>query len=96
MYVYMLRCSDGSLYTGYSPDMQRRYAEHCAGRGAKYTKSHPPVAIAAAWQVADLSDALRLEYRIKALPKAKKERLLTDEPEPTLFGIAANRIRIEA
>ena len=96
MYVYILRCKDGSLYTGITPDVQRRYAEHCAGKGAKYTKSHPPVSMEAVWQVADKSDALRLEYRIKSLSKEQKERLLTDEPDETVLGIPAERNSTDA
>ena len=92
MYVYMLRCKDGSLYTGITPDVRRRYAEHCAGKGAKYTKSHPPVSLEAVWQVADKSDALRLEYRIKALTKEQKERLLTDEPGKSVLDIPCQRM----
>jgi len=75
-YVYMLRCKGGSLYTGYTDDLERRYALHAAGKGAKYTKSRPPLCIAAAWETAQKSDAMRLEYRIKRLTKAKKELLL--------------------
>ena len=93
MFVYLLRCADGSLYTGCTPDLDRRYAEHRAGKGAKYTKSHPPVAIAAALEVPTRSDALRLEYRIKALGKQKKEQLLLDAPAETMLGIPAVRFR---
>ena len=44
-YVYMLRCADGSLYTGIAADVERRFEEHKSGRGAKYTRSHPPLAV---------------------------------------------------
>ena len=44
-WVYMLRCRDGSLYTGVTTDVERRFAQHRAGTGAKYTRSHPPEAI---------------------------------------------------
>ena len=43
-YVYMLRCEDGSLYTGIASDVEKRFAMHKSGHGAKYTRSHPPVA----------------------------------------------------
>ena len=94
MYVYMLRCRDGSLYTGYTPDLQKRFREHMEGRGAKYTKSHPPIEISAAWQTDNKQDALKLEYRIKQLAKAKKEQLISD-PDYNMekgFGISATRI----
>ena len=75
-YVYMLRCRGGSLYTGITTDPARRYAQHCAGRGAKYTRAHPPESLAALWCCPDKSTALRLEYAIKAnLPHARKEAL---------------------
>ena len=44
-YVYMLRCEDGSLYTGIASDVEKRFAMHKSGHGAKYTRSHPPVAV---------------------------------------------------
>ena len=44
-YVYMLRCEDGSLYTGIASDVEKRFAVHKSGHGAKYTRSHPPVAV---------------------------------------------------
>lgn len=74
-YVYMLRCADGSLYTGMTNDLGARMSAHVSGKGAKYTASHGVHALCAAWTVGDRSDALRLERRIKSLDKAKKERL---------------------
>ena len=79
--VYMLRCSDGSLYTGYTDDLDRRYAAHAAGKGARYTRMNPPVSIAAAWETETKSDALRLEARIKRLKKKEKEELLRADPQ---------------
>ena len=74
--VYLLRCTDGSLYTGYAADAQKRFLTHCAGKGAKYTKSHPPLRLEAVYPVPTRSEALRLEARIKRLTKAQKEALL--------------------
>lgn len=81
-YVYMLRCTDGSLYTGITTDVKRRFAEHQAGgaAGAKYTRNHPPKEIAAVWQAENRSVASRLEWRLKHLTKAQKE-VLCKEPE---------------
>ncbi len=75
-YVYMLRCSDGSLYTGYTDDMDRRLACHNSGKGAKYTRSRLPVALAYQEECADKSAALKREYAIKQLTKPQKEALI--------------------
>ena len=74
-YVYMLRCEDGSLYTGITTDLARRFEEHRNGKGAKYTRSRGAVRIEAAWSCEEKGDALRLEMAIKKLPKGKKEKL---------------------
>ena len=81
-FVYLLRCTDGSLYAGITTDVMRRFAEHTSGgsKGAKYTKTHPPKEIAAVWQAENRSVASKLEWRLKHLTKAQKE-LLCKEPE---------------
>lgn len=86
-YVYMLHCTGGSLYTGITTDMARRLREHAAGKGvgAKYTRAHPPLGLAALWEADDLQAAARIEYRLKRLPPQKK-RLLVAKPE--LLGSA--------
>lgn len=79
-YVYLLRCEGGSLYTGVTADPERRFLQHLAGRsggGAKYTSSRRPLGMEAAWTAPDRAEALRLEGRIKALPKEKKELLVS-------------------
>lgn len=80
-YIYMLQCEGGALYTGITTDIARRLREHLAGRGvgAKYTRAHPPVALAALWETDDLRSAARVEYRLKLLP-AQKKRLLAASP----------------
>lgn len=80
-YVYMLRCGDGSLYTGCTDDVERRLAVHNSGKGAKYTRSRLPVTLVYRESVADKSAALRREAAIKALPRAKKLALLEAEKE---------------
>lgn len=75
-YVYMLRCGDGSLYTGITTDVSRRLAQHRSGKGAKYTRSHLPVELAYQEPQPDKSAALRREREIKALPREKKLELL--------------------
>lgn len=84
-YVYMIRCEDGSLYTGSTDDPERRFAAHAAGKGAKYTKSHRPAELAAVWTLASRPEALRLEYRIKRLNKKEKERIVSGGPFPESF-----------
>ena len=76
-FVYMLRCGDGSVYTGITTDLLRRFKEHRNGKGARYTKSRKVIRIEAACD--ERSDALKLEAQIKKLPKYKKEQLITDE-----------------
>ncbi|MFH0957317.1 MAG: GIY-YIG nuclease family protein, partial [Pseudomonadota bacterium] len=74
--VYLLRCSDNSLYCGATTDIERRLAEHNGGVGARYTRSMLPVRLA--WQSRELSksEAFREEYRIKRLSKVMKEGII--------------------
>lgn len=74
--VYILRCGDGSLYTGISTDVQRRLAEHRNGKGAKYTRSRGPLELVYQEECPDKSAALRRELEIKALPRAEKLKLI--------------------
>ena len=73
--VYMLLCEDGSYYTGWTTDLPRRTAAHMAGQGAKYTRSHKPVALAYAEAAATRSEALRREAEIKSLTHTQKQAL---------------------
>jgi putative endonuclease len=75
-WFYVLRCSDGSLYAGYTVDLNRRLATHQAGRGARYTRSRLPVALAGAWTFADAVSAMSAERRFKRLTRADKLRVL--------------------
>jgi putative endonuclease len=76
-YVYMVRCSDGTLYTGMTNDLPKRIEAHNSGRdGARYTKSRRPVQLVYAEKVASKSAAAKLEIRIKNLPRSKKKRLI--------------------
>jgi putative endonuclease len=72
----MLRCADGSLYTGWCSDVERRVREHRAGRASKYTASRLPVELAFTRALADRGAALREEARIKALPRREKLALI--------------------
>jgi len=79
-YIYILECVNGNYYTGYTTDIQRRYQEHLDGSvKCKYTRSFPPVRIAAQWHVgSDLSKALKLEHKIKRLSKQAKTKLVSN------------------
>ena len=80
-WVYMLRCADGSLYTGWSTDVQRRLARHRAGTASRYTASRLPVELALALPMPDRSAAMREEARIKRLDRAAKlELIAASEP----------------
>lgn len=72
----MLRCADGSLYCGWTTDVQRRFAEHGAGTASRYTRSRLPVELVAVFEAADRSAALREEARIKRLSRAEKLELI--------------------
>jgi putative endonuclease len=78
-WVYMLRCADGSLYTGWSTDVERRLASHRSGRGSRYTASRLPVELVLSRAMADRSAAMREEARIKRLDRAEKLALIEAE-----------------
>lgn len=94
-YIYMLRCSDGSIYTGIAKDLERRMGEHFGrtAQCAKYTESHPPIRLEQAWKTDSRSHAARLEYRIKQLRKLQKE-LLVRQPErlEEILGLENNNV----
>lgn len=75
-FVYMLRCADGTLYTGWTNDVQKRLAAHNDGRGAKYTRSRRPVLLVYEEECEDKSAALRREAALKRLSRAEKLKLI--------------------
>ncbi|MBT3391674.1 MAG: GIY-YIG nuclease family protein [Chloroflexi bacterium] len=75
-YCYIVECSDGTLYTGWTTDPQRRLAAHNAGRGARYTKTRRPVQLVYVEPQTNRSAALQRERAIKKLPRAKKQQLI--------------------
>ncbi|MBQ2781612.1 MAG: GIY-YIG nuclease family protein [Oscillospiraceae bacterium] len=76
-FVYMLRCRGDVYYTGLTTDIARRYRLHLSGKGAKFTRSHPPEAIAAAWHCGEKTAAAKVEYAIKkSLTRGQKETLI--------------------
>ncbi|ODS62839.1 MAG: nuclease [Arenimonas sp. SCN 70-307] len=74
-FVYLIECTDGSVYTGVAVDVARRYAQHAAGKGARYTRSHPPARLLASFPHPDRSSALKAEHAIKRLSAAEKRAL---------------------
>ena len=93
-FLYMLECAGGAYYTGIAKDIERRLREHRegGGKGAKYTRSHPPLKVIALWEVEDFRAAAKGEYAVKCLSRERKQALV-DAPErleeecPALAGL---------
>ncbi len=83
-YVYLLECRDGSVYTGIAVNVERRYAQHVAGKGARYTRSHPPSRLLGWFEYADRGAASRAEYAIKQLTPGGKRALCAGNDTPGL------------
>lgn len=78
-YVYIIECSNGSYYTGYTTDIDRRYKEHAQGTSkCRYTRSFPPKKLIAVWSFENKSDALKKESEIKKLSKIEKIKLASN------------------
>lgn len=75
-YVYILECEDGSYYTGWTNDLNRRFVMHCKGKGAKYTRTHHLLRIAYFEEFEDRIQAMKREYEIKQLSHLQKENLI--------------------
>ncbi|MGD0856595.1 MAG: GIY-YIG nuclease family protein [Dehalococcoidia bacterium] len=73
-HVYIVECSDGTLYTGISNNIDKRIREHNSGIGSKYTRGRRPVKLLARWNCADKSHASKMEYKIKRLTREAKLR----------------------
>ncbi|MFM9966893.1 MAG: GIY-YIG nuclease family protein [Burkholderiales bacterium] len=74
-YLYLLECNDGSIYTGITVDVAKRFAAHLSGRGARYTRAHPPVKLLASFEHPNRSLASKAEYATKQLSAAQKKQL---------------------
>lgn len=74
-FVYILRCSDDTLYTGITNNLERRINQHNQGKGAKYTKGRGPVILIKSFECATKSEALKLEYKIKQMSREEKLRM---------------------
>jgi putative endonuclease len=71
-YLYLIECADGSVYTGIALDPQARFELHACGKGARYTRSHPPLRLLATVEFPDRSSASKAEYRVKRMTPADK------------------------
>jgi len=78
-YTYILRCGDGTLYCGWTNDLEKRLSAHNAGLGAKYTKSRRPVELVYSESFETKEEAMRREYRIKRMSRAEKLALIEKE-----------------
>ena len=77
-FVYLIECLDGSLYTGIAIDVAARYAAHVSGKGARYTRSHPPARLLGTIEFPDRSCASKAEYQIKQLKPAAKRQFFVE------------------
>jgi putative endonuclease len=75
-HLYLVRCRDGSLYTGISTDVMRRLEAHRSGRGARYLRSRAPLELVRKIRVGSHGDALKVELRVKRMSPARKEKLI--------------------
>lgn len=80
-YTYILRCSDGTFYTGWTNDLEKRLKAHNEGKGAKYTKVRRPVTLEYFERFSSKEEAMKREYEIKHLTRKKKEKLIEERKE---------------
>ena len=80
--LYLVRCGDGTLYTGITTDVAERFAQHCEGgpRAAKYLRGRGPFELVFTAEIGDRSEASKMERLVKRLSKTRKERLLSEGP----------------
>ena len=78
-YTYMVKCSDGTLYTGWTTDLEHRVKAHNDGEGAKYTRSRRPVELVYYEEYAIKAEAMKREYSIKQLTRKQKEKLIENK-----------------
>ena len=89
-YMYVVECSDGSYYTGYTTDVKKRLAVHNSGKGAKYTRARLPVKLIYVEGFASKEEAMSAEALLKRKKRPQKERFLSENQEKNLV----NRIDI--
>jgi putative endonuclease len=89
-WVYILLCDNGSYYTGYTNDLQKRYQSHQDGSGGcKYTRSFKPVKIVQSWEIDGKTLAMQVEAKIKNLSRAQKEKII-ERPSLLIFSLSEN------
>ena len=81
-YLYILRCKDGTLYTGITTDVEKRFQTHQSGKGAKYTRGRTPLELVYREKCGTHSDALRREWEVKQLSREQKQALIAWYAEP--------------
>ncbi len=81
-FLSLIECVDGSIYTGITVDVAARYAAHAAGRGARYTRAHPPARVLAVLEFADRSEASKAEYTVKQWTPAQKRAWAGQQESP--------------
>jgi len=84
-FLYILKCTDASLYTGITTDVERRFKEHADGKGGNYTRSHGAEKIVHIEKCGDRSAALRREYEVKQMKKIQKQALIFGEKNTELW-----------
>lgn len=82
-YVYIIRCKDGSYYTGHAKDAQKRFEIHKQGRGARYTRIHEPQELVYVEQLESRGEAMKRESKIKTFSHNKKKQLITENSNST-------------
>lgn len=90
--VYIVACADGSLYTGYTVDVEKRVSTHNTGKGARYTRSRRPVQLLASWSFSSRGDALRAEWALKQLSRVQKLRLIDQTVQSIASGVVPTLI----
>ncbi|MCU1383994.1 MAG: Excinuclease subunit domain protein [Acidobacteria bacterium] len=90
-FVYIVRCADGTLYTGYAGDLAARLHAHNSGRGARYTAGRRPVTLVYTESCATVGDALRREHALKQRSRARKEQLIGRQAANVVVPIPKNR-----
>lgn len=90
-WVYILRCSNQTYYTGYTDNLEKRFQDHLSGKGSKYTRSFKPISIAQSWEVkGHKSIAMRIERYIKTLSKVQKDELVQNPYSDLLINLLTN------
>lgn len=87
-YTYIVQCSDGSLYTGWTNDLEKRIKAHNAGKGAKYTKSRRPVVLAYYEEFSTKEEAMHREWEIKRMSRQQKMKMIGSRESASTSGAA--------